>query len=133
MISFSQSREEEGKWQIIGPEDEIVEDEVVEVTTKGGTTRRVLVTKILSKPFPSRDNPDEKLVFASFRDLCWWHRDEDREEWVVAGLIENLKTGTVIVGKADGTWDEVNVDKKSIVKVSQAFGTARPIKDDSDG
>ena len=135
MISFSQSREEEGKWQIIGGVDEITENEVVEVTTKSGNPRRVLVTKILSKPFPSRDNPDEKLVFASFRDLCWWHKseDEDDAEWVVAGLLDNLKTGTVIVGKADGTWDEVNVDKKSIVKVSQAFGTARPIKDDSDG
>lgn len=135
MINFSQSREEEGRWQIIGPVDEIVEDEVVEVSTKSGTTRRVLVTKILSRPFPSRDNPEQKLVFASFRDLCWWRRDGDTDdaEWVVAGLIENLKTGTVTVGKADGTWDEVRVDKKSIVKVGQAFGTAKPIRDDDDG
>ncbi len=131
MINFSQSREEEGRWQIIGGVDEVVEDEVVEVTTKSGNPRRVLVEKILSKPFPSHDNPEQKLVFASFRDLCWWHRDEgDDAEWVVAGLVENLQTGTVIVGKADGTWDEVKVDKKSIVKVGQAFGTATPIRDD---
>ena len=133
MINFSQSREEEGRWQIVGGVDEITEDEVVEVTTRGGTTRRVLVTKILSNPFPSRDNPEEKMVFASFRDLCWWHRDEGEDaEWVVAGSLDNLKTGVVIVGKADGTWDEVKVDKKSIKKVGQAFGTAVPIRDETD-
>ena len=134
MISFSRSRTEEEKWNIVGPVDELIEGRAVEVTTKSGSTRHVLVEKILSRPFPSRNNPDEKLVFASFRNLCWWIRnEEDDDEWTVAGLLGDLQKGTVAVYMADGSWKEVTINVKSIEIVTPHWAMAALLEDESDG
>ncbi len=131
MISFSKSKTEEGKWNIVGRIDEVVEGETVVVNTKSGGTRYVLVEKILSKPFPSRNNPDEKLVFASYRYLCWWLREDDDDDRRVVGLLGDLEKGTVAVYMANGSWKEVTIDVRSIEMVTPHYGIAALIDDES--
>ena len=122
MIHFS--RDKDDNWEIVGEDGEIEVDTIVEVETKDGKKKQVLVTR-KSSPFTSKDDPNVQLVFASFENVCTWKSDEEAG-WLVAGHLEELRSGNPVVVKKDGTWERVKVIKTSIEQISQNYGTAKP-------